>query len=38
MSEMLTSDAFTTIKRRIMQSIHEDAMRSVATELPPPGQ
>ncbi len=36
--EMLTSDAFITIKRRIMHSIHEEAMRSVATELPPAGQ
>jgi hypothetical protein len=34
---MLTSDAFITIKRRIMHSIHEEAMRSVATELPPAG-
>jgi NitT/TauT family transport system ATP-binding protein len=28
--EMLTSDAFMAIKRRIMHSIHEEAMRSVA--------
>ena len=30
--EMLTSDAFMAIKRRIMHSIHEEAMRSVAIE------
>jgi ABC-type nitrate/sulfonate/bicarbonate transport system ATPase subunit len=36
--EMLTSDAFITIKRRIMHSIHEEAMRSVATERPSIGQ
>jgi NitT/TauT family transport system ATP-binding protein len=30
--EMLTSDAFMAIKRRIMHLIHEEAMRSVATE------
>jgi NitT/TauT family transport system ATP-binding protein len=30
--EMLTSDAFMAIKRRIMHSIHEEAMRSMATE------
>jgi NitT/TauT family transport system ATP-binding protein len=30
--EMLTTDAFISIKRRIMHSIHEEAMRSVATE------
>jgi ABC-type nitrate/sulfonate/bicarbonate transport system ATPase subunit len=30
--EMLTSDAFMAIKRRIMRSIHEEAMRSVAIE------
>jgi ABC-type nitrate/sulfonate/bicarbonate transport system ATPase subunit len=30
--EMLTTDAFMGIKRRIMHSIHEEAMRSVATE------
>jgi NitT/TauT family transport system ATP-binding protein len=34
--DMLTSDAFVAIKRRIMHSIHEEAMRSVATERPPP--
>jgi ABC-type nitrate/sulfonate/bicarbonate transport system ATPase subunit len=32
--EMLTSEAFMTIKRRIMQLIHEEAMRSIATERP----
>jgi hypothetical protein len=32
--DMLTSDAFIAIKRRIMHSIHEEAMRSVATERP----
>jgi NitT/TauT family transport system ATP-binding protein len=36
--EMLTSDAFMTIKRHIMHSIHEEAMRSAATERPPAGQ
>jgi len=30
--EMLTSDAFMAIKRRIMSSIHEEAMKSVASE------
>jgi ABC-type nitrate/sulfonate/bicarbonate transport system ATPase subunit len=30
--EMLTTDAFISIKRRIMHSIHEEAMRSVVTE------
>jgi NitT/TauT family transport system ATP-binding protein len=30
--EMLTSNAFIAIKRRIMHSIHEEAMRSVAIE------
>ena len=30
--EMLTSDAFMAIKRRIMGSIHEEAMQSVASE------
>ena len=30
--EMLTSNAFMAIKRRIMHSIHEEAMRSVAIE------
>jgi ABC-type nitrate/sulfonate/bicarbonate transport system ATPase subunit len=30
--EILTSDAFMAIKRRIMHSIHEEAMRSVAIE------
>lgn len=30
--DMLTTDAFITIKRRIMHSIHEEAMRSVASE------
>ena len=30
--EMLTSDAFMAIKRRIMGSIHEEAMKSVASE------
>ena len=30
--DMLTSDAFIAIKRRIMHLIHEEAMRSVATE------
>ena len=30
--DMLTSDAFVAIKRRIMHSIHEEAMRSVAIE------
>ena len=32
--DMLTSDAFMAIKRRIMHLIHEEAMRSVATERP----
>ena len=32
--EMLTSEAFMAIKRRIMHLIHEEAMRSVATERP----
>jgi ABC-type nitrate/sulfonate/bicarbonate transport system ATPase subunit len=32
--EMLTSDAFMAIKRRIMHSIHEEARRSVAIERP----
>jgi hypothetical protein len=32
--EMLTSGAFMAIKRRIMHPIHEEAMRSVATERP----
>jgi ABC-type nitrate/sulfonate/bicarbonate transport system ATPase subunit len=35
--EMLTSEEFMTIKRRIMHSIHEEAMRSVATEAPRAG-
>ncbi len=30
--DMLTTDAFMAIKRRIMHLIHEEAMRSVATE------
>ena len=30
--EMLTSDEFMAIKRRIMSSIHEEAMKSVASE------
>ncbi len=36
--DMLTSDAFMAIKRRIMHSIHEEAMRSVATERSPPSR
>jgi NitT/TauT family transport system ATP-binding protein len=32
--EMLTSEAFMAIKRRIMHLIHEEAMQSVATERP----
>jgi hypothetical protein len=32
--EMLTTDAFMAIKRRIMHLIHEEAMRSLATERP----
>ena len=32
--EMLTSDAFMAIKRRIMHLIHEEAMRSIATQRP----
>jgi NitT/TauT family transport system ATP-binding protein len=36
--DMLTSDAFMAIKRRIMHSIHAEAMRSVATERPPPSR
>jgi NitT/TauT family transport system ATP-binding protein len=36
--DMLTSDAFMAIKRRIMRSIHAEAMRSVATERPPPSR
>jgi NitT/TauT family transport system ATP-binding protein len=32
--DMLTSNAFIAIKRRIMHLIHEEAMRSVATERP----
>ena len=32
--DMLTSDAFMAIKRRIMHLIHDEAMRSVATEQP----
>jgi NitT/TauT family transport system ATP-binding protein len=32
--EMPTSDAFMTIKQRIMHPIHEEAMRSIATEGP----
>ena len=32
--EMLTADAFMEIKRRIMRSIHEEAMRSIVTEQP----
>ena len=28
--DMLTSDAFMAIKRRIMHSIHDEAMRSIA--------
>ena len=32
--EMLTSEAFMGIKRRIMHLIHEEAMQSVATERP----
>ena len=35
--EMLTTDAFMEIKRRIMRSIHEEAMRSIATEQPKAG-
>ena len=35
--DMLTSDAFMAIKRRIMHLIHEEAMRSVATERPRAG-
>jgi hypothetical protein len=31
---MLTTDAFTAIKRRIMHLIHEEAMRSIASERP----
>ena len=30
--DLLTTDAFMTLKRRIMHSIHEEAMRSVASE------
>src|SRR5215469_10548121 len=30
--DLLTSEAFMTLKRRIMHSIHEEAMRSVASE------
>jgi len=30
----LTADAFMEIKRRIMRSIHEEAMRSIVTEQP----
>jgi len=32
--EMLTTDAFMAIKRRIMHSIHQEAMRSLAIEAP----
>jgi hypothetical protein len=32
--DMLTTDAFMAIKRRIMHSIHEEAMRSIAAERP----
>jgi ABC-type nitrate/sulfonate/bicarbonate transport system ATPase subunit len=32
--DMLTSDAFMAIKRRITRSIHDEAIRSVATERP----
>jgi ABC-type nitrate/sulfonate/bicarbonate transport system ATPase subunit len=32
--DTLTSDAFIAIKRRIMHLIHDEAMRSVATERP----
>ena len=35
--EMLTSEAFMALKRRIMHLIHEEAMRSVATEGPRAG-
>jgi ABC-type nitrate/sulfonate/bicarbonate transport system ATPase subunit len=36
--EMLTSDAFIALKRRIMHLIHDEAMRSVATEMPAPAR
>jgi ABC-type nitrate/sulfonate/bicarbonate transport system ATPase subunit len=32
--DMLTTDAFMAIKRRIMHLIHEEAMRSIASERP----
>jgi hypothetical protein len=32
--EMLTSEAFMAIKRRIMHLMHQEAMRSAATERP----
>ena len=36
--DTLTSDAFIAIKRRIMHLIHDEAMRSVATEMPAPAR
>jgi NitT/TauT family transport system ATP-binding protein len=36
--DTLTSDAFIAVKRRIMHLIHDEAMRSVATEMPAPAR